>query len=92
MQATTARFIVSGRVQGVYFRAWTREQAEGLGLSGWVRNRPDGTVEVLAQGDPQTLQRFESLLHEGPTAARVSAVERAEADEPPEHEGFHVRH
>ena len=92
MQQTTTRWIVSGRVQGVFFRAWTREQAESLGLSGWVRNRPDGTVEVLAQGDPDDLAQLEDRLHEGPPAARVAGVERGDAAEPPERDGFEIRH
>ena len=91
MQQTTTRWIVSGRVQGVFFRAWTREQAESLGLGGWVRNRPDGTVEVLAQGDPDKLAQLEGRLHEGP-AAGVSSVEREEAADPPDREGFQIRH
>jgi acylphosphatase len=92
MQKSTARWIVSGRVQGVFFRAWTREQAESLALDGWVRNLPDGSVEVLAQGNPDRLDQLERRLHEGPSAAHVTGVEREEALEPPDREGFHIRH
>lgn len=66
---------VSGRVQGVYFRQTTRQVARRLGLVGWVRNLPDGRVEVLAQGPaPQVEQLVEWLWH-GPPAAAVSGVE-----------------
>lgn len=65
---------VSGRVQGVYFRAWTRETAQGLGLNGWVRNLPDGRVEALAQGDENTLALFRKRLHQGPEYSRVDSV------------------
>jgi acylphosphatase len=92
METKTSRWIVSGRVQGVFFRAWTREQADELGLRGWVRNRPDGTVEVLAHGDAETLSQLERKLHEGPPAAKVTGVDRQEADEPPPGDGFRVSH
>jgi acylphosphatase len=67
--------IVHGRVQGVGFRDATERRAVELGLSGWVRNKPDGTVEVTAEGDRATLERFLEFLHRGPSAARVSRVE-----------------
>lgn len=66
--------IVSGRVQGVFFRAWTEKQAKQLGLRGWVRNKPNGTVEVLAQGDKNCLMQLENKLHEGPPASRVDEL------------------
>ncbi|RMF12572.1 MAG: acylphosphatase [Alphaproteobacteria bacterium] len=69
------RLRISGQVQGVWFRAWTVEQARALGLDGWVRNRRDGTVEVLAAGDPDAIRRLISLCHDGPPAARVDQVE-----------------
>ena len=66
---------VVGRVQGVGFRHWTRGTAERLGLSGSVRNLPDGSVEVHAVGSEQSLRRLEEALREGPPAARVERVE-----------------
>ncbi len=74
------RFFVSGRVQGVFFRASTRAQAERLGLRGWVVNLPDGRVEVLAVGSAEAVQQLADWLHDGPPAAKVLAVETAPAD------------
>lgn len=66
---------VEGRVQGVGFREACVEQAVLLGLQGWVRNRLDGSVEVLAQGRPEAVARLVEWLHRGPPAARVERVE-----------------
>ena len=66
---------VLGRVQGVFFRAWTQETAQGLGVSGTVRNQPDGSVEAHAVGGERALEAFEIRLWEGPPSARVDAVE-----------------
>lgn len=66
---------VAGRVQGVYFRQMTRQQARRLGLHGWVRNLADGRVEVWAQGDEVALERFVQWLWEGPPRATVVGVE-----------------
>jgi acylphosphatase len=75
------RCIVSGRVQGVFFRASTRTRARALGVSGYARNLPDGRVEVLACGEAQAVQSLCDWLAEGPPAARVSDVECAPARE-----------
>jgi acylphosphatase len=83
------RYWVSGRVQGVWFRATTRDTAAGLGLDGWVRNLPDSRVEVLASGEEEVLGKLEAYLREGPPGARVDSVEEEEAA-PPEGSGFHV--
>ena len=74
------RFFVSGRVQGVFFRASTRQQAERLGLRGWAVNLPDGRVEVLAVGPAAAVQQLGEWLHDGPPAAKVLSVETAPAD------------
>ena len=87
---TCFRYRVSGRVQGVYFRAMTRERALGLGLSGWVRNRRDGAVEVLACGDEAKLAELEAWLRRGPAHARVVSVQREPA-EPEACRGFEIR-
>ncbi|MGH8643352.1 MAG: acylphosphatase [Gammaproteobacteria bacterium] len=68
------RFLVSGRVQGVYFRAHTQQRAERLKLTGWVRNLRDGRVEVLACGDDAAVTALQEWLWQGPELARVSAV------------------
>ncbi|HSW15018.1 MAG TPA: acylphosphatase [Solimonas sp.] len=77
------RFIVSGRVQGVFFRQSTLEQASRLGLDGWVRNLPDGRVEGVAAGEAQALQTLRRWLERGPPASRVEQVEwQASAGQP----------
>lgn len=72
----TARFIVSGRVQGVFFRASTRQHALGLGLTGHAKNLDDGRVEVLASGPAQAVDELEQWLQHGPPAASVEQVFR----------------
>ena len=74
--------IISGRVQGVWYRGWACEQAKGLGLSGWVRNRRDGTVEAVFAGDTDPVSHMLERCHAGPPAARVSGLEVADADVP----------
>ena len=71
-----ARFVVSGKVQGVFFRAGTREQAQQLGLRGHARNLPDGRVEVLAVGEALAIERLAQWLQHGPPSARVESVVR----------------
>lgn len=83
----TARFLVSGKVQGVFYRASTRERALDLGLSGRATNLPDGRVEVVADGDAVALDALEAWLHRGPPAARVESVVR-DAWNGPVNEGF----
>lgn len=67
--------VVHGRVQGVSFRYYTLQTASQLALTGWVRNRPDRTVEVLAEGPPGPLERLLAFLHSGPPSAHVTRVE-----------------
>ena len=82
---------ISGLVQGVFFRAWTREEARRLGLAGWVRNCPDGSVEAHIEGEFDAVERIIALLHDGPPHAQVSHVEVREA-EPEELSGFSINH
>ena len=77
---TAARFVVGGRVQGVFFRAGTREQAQRLGLRGYARNRADGRVDVLAVGDAAAIDALAAWLRQGPPQARVDELERLVAD------------
>lgn len=74
-----ARFLIAGKVQGVWFRASTREQALRLGLRGRASNLPDGRVEVLAVGDEDAIEQLANWLQHGPPLARVVAVERCDA-------------
>jgi acylphosphatase len=82
-------FRISGRVQGVGFRWWTRSQALRLNLTGSVRNCADGSVEVLLRGSSERVAAMERLLHQGPPDAEVSAVEQL-TDVAPPVDGFHV--
>lgn len=73
------RYLVRGRVQGVGFRWFVEREAHILGISGWVRNNADGSVEVLAQGTSDQLSGLHARLRQGPRAARVDNVEVSEA-------------
>lgn len=68
-------FKITGHVQGVWFRASTKDQANILGIKGWAKNMPDGSVEVMACGDPEKIQLLHEWLKKGPQLARVDAVD-----------------
>lgn len=87
----TKQFFVTGKVQGVYFRASTQREALALGLGGWVRNLDDGRVEVLASGDAQALTKLEKWLWQGPERAHVESVEQSAVDDPATPGRFEVR-
>jgi len=72
-------FRVSGRVQGVFYRASTRERADALGITGWIRNCEDGDVELTACGAAAALESLEKWLWQGPASAHVTGVRRREA-------------
>lgn len=82
---------VYGHVQGVFFRDTTRRVAQRQQLTGWVRNEPDGSVRVVAEGSEKALQSFEEFLHEGSPSARVSRVESSWEEATGEFRGFRVR-
>ena len=85
----SVRFLVCGHVQGVFFRASTRAEAERLRITGHARNLADGRVEVVASGDDGALDELETWLCNGPPAARVESVERENI--PDEHRvGFRI--
>jgi acylphosphatase len=87
------RFRIMGKVQGVYFRHSTRLEAERLVLSGYARNLPDGSVEVLARGPAAAVEELHRWLHRGPKSARVAAVQEIEfelGDAAAANEGFDV--
>ena len=88
---TARRVRVTGRVQGVFFRAWTQQQARELGVKGWVRNAEDGSVEAHLEGDEAAIKALIDKLHEGPPSAEVEDVEVDEA-EAERLSGFEVRH
>jgi acylphosphatase len=71
---------VTGHVQGVFFRAWARSQAERLGLNGWIRNCADGSVEAHVEGDEAKVRWFVDVLNEGSPNARVDHVRAADAE------------
>ncbi|NQV07815.1 acylphosphatase [bacterium] len=83
--------IVSGRVQGVGFRWFTRETALGLGCAGWVRNLPDGSVEVHCQGTPEAVRALEEWLERGPGPAGVHGVRSIDSPVDPIVQGFTIR-
>ena len=77
---TAKRILVSGRVQGVFYRNWTVAEARGLGLAGGVRNRATGDVEILAIGSDETVAALAAKCRTGPPAARVAAVHVEDAE------------
>lgn len=90
--ARIARHVrVTGRVQGVFFRAWTREQADRLDVYGWVRNSPDGSVELHLEGSQDNVDQLLEMLKRGPPGARVDVLDVSET-EPRNHDWFVVKH
>jgi len=85
---SAARFVVSGKVQGVFFRASTRDRAQALGLRGFAKNLADGRVEVLVAGDDAAIDELAAWLREGPPQARVDDLERLPARDEEAGEGF----
>lgn len=74
-EETTALVVtITGRVQGVSFRAWTKSEADALGLAGWVRNEPDGSVSALVEGPPDAVAAMLKAFETGPALARVDQV------------------
>ena len=84
------RAVVSGRVQGVFFRDSVRERARAHGVSGWVRNRSDGALEAVLEGPPEAVERVVRYLRMGPSGARVDEVQLSD-EEPEGIGGFSVR-
>jgi acylphosphatase len=77
------RLAIQGRVQGVWYRGWAVDAARALGLRGWVRNRRDGSVEMLIAGEEKAVAVMIERCHAGPPAARVERIEVADSDEAP---------
>ena len=85
------RFILSGRVQGVGFRYFAQDAARREGLHGYVLNRDDGSVEAVAEGDVESVDRFERALRRGPSRSRVEHVRIDEINPDQGNAGFHIR-
>ena len=85
------RYSVTGRVQGVGYRNWTQHRAQEHSLVGWVRNRSDGSVELLVSGDETTVSQFEKELWEGPTYADVKDVTELDLESSESGEDFQIR-
>jgi acylphosphatase len=83
MEMVRMRLVIKGRVQGVWFRDSTRRAAQKLGLSGWVRNLPDGSVEVLMEGPQEQAQKLVAWCRHGPATARVDEIRQT----PEEYQG-----
>jgi len=90
MSGKRVRVQVSGRVQGVFFRVEARSRAESLGLAGWIRNLPDGSVEAVFEGDGERVESMVDWCRRGPRGAVVESVETAE-EEPAGETRFEVR-
>lgn len=91
MNYSTKYLIISGRVQGVGFRAFVQHQAQELGIKGWVRNRPDGKVEIVINGDQRNLDDIISKIRKGPRWAQVDNVIVNDWNKEENFTAFHVR-
>lgn len=90
IETRTISVVIRGRVQGVSYRAWTQSEARARGLSGWVRNRDDGSVEAVFSGAPDAVAQMETLCWSGPPGARVTEVTVREMDDRPAAGGFEI--
>lgn len=91
MLKVRAHVYISGLVQGVFFRAWTRDEAIKRGVDGWVRNLPDGRVEAVFEGEKEDVEKMVQLCWQGPPGAMVSNVE-VHWEEPQGEVGFKIKY
>lgn len=84
--------VISGRVQGVWFRATTKQKAEQLGLTGWVRNTPDGCVETVFEGEETLVNKMIEWCHRGPPLSKVENVEVKKQEPTNSFDGFSVKY
>ena len=84
--------VIIGKVQGVWFRAWTRDTAREMGVTGWVRNGTEGTVEAVGQGDKKLLKQFIQRLLDGPPLARVAKIDSTWQEAETEFSSFEIRY
>jgi acylphosphatase len=89
MTIKTVHLTITGKVQEVWFRAWTQENAERMGVNGWVRNKSDGSVEAVLSGPENAVDDMVSKCHQGPIAAKVKKVEMEAYPDLPPKPGFH---
>lgn len=87
-----AHLYISGRVQGVFFRATTREEAKKRGVTGWVKNLPDGRVEAIFEGEEEKVNEMIDFCHKGPSSARVDDVEVSWEEYQDEFNRFKIRY
>ncbi len=87
-----AHAMIRGFVQGIGYRKWARKEAQKLGLTGWVRNLPDGSVEVLLQGDKEKIEKLLEIYKKGPFMAEVESVDTIWEDQEEKFEDFIIRH
>jgi acylphosphatase len=92
MEHLRAQVVIHGLVQGVFFRASTREEALRIGVSGWVRNLPDGTVQALFEGEKKKVEELIGWCHKGPPGARVSTVDIIWEPYKGEYQRFDIRY
>jgi len=90
MSQVRARVVIEGRVQGVFFRDSTRQEAQRLGVTGWVRNRRDGSVEALLEGEEEKVRALIRWCEQGPPLAQVRRVSVAWEDYQGEFKGFRI--
>ncbi len=88
----TRKVIIKGKVQGVFFRDYTRRQASGLGLTGWVRNLPDGSVEALLSGEDNLVRSMLAWFHEGSPHSKVDEVLVYETESDKSYSSFDIRY
>jgi acylphosphatase len=92
MPVVRARLLISGRVQGVFYRAFTEQVAASMGLGGWVRNLPDGRVEAVMEGEKADIGRAVTSCYEGPPSSRVDDIQITWEEPTGEFSGFSVRY
>jgi acylphosphatase len=92
MQKARVHLIIHGYVQGIFYRASTRETALSLGLNGWVRNMADGSVEALFEGLVENLHNVVEWCRQGPPGAKVTRIDEKWSDSKAEFDSFEIRH
>lgn len=92
METARAHLFIEGRVQGVFFRAFTREVALALGLHGWVKNLRDGRVEAVFEGDKERIRQAINQCHAGPPGSRVTHIDTHWETFTGDESGFHIRY